>query len=159
MVESALTADLAQDRLLAYLSETLVALPKEFGLALRSDNPELAAFREIATAAPYDDNDHSGRGPVDLTVDYWVTGVPEGRIAVALGMIRDIWTARGWRAVGRPDHVTARTADRYTFDVQGALTGDGVFIDGGLSIEGRSPQYPGPIRNPRHTLPFILERP
>lgn len=157
-VATDLTETAARQRITAYLTQTLRALPAGVGLSRRPDNPNLARLDDgdAAITVPCDDNDISGDGPEQVQLGYWVVGVPAGQNSHFFDLIRDAWTGRGFILHPEADSRWAPvfTPDGYTLVVQDAGKGDG-----SLSINTGSPCFPLSGKDATTPQPNELHRP
>ncbi|MGW0172596.1 hypothetical protein ACWDUM_02000 [Rhodococcus sp. NPDC003322] len=99
-VETALTREVAQQRLFAHLDDTLAALPP--GTSLTRAHPELSTGTfGPAHTIPCDDSNTVRDGPLFLTATYWVSGVPRGEANSYHDILVRLWTDRGWPMTDR----------------------------------------------------------
>lgn len=138
-VNPSLTEETARVHLIDYFRETLTSLPKFVSLALEPAAPGDAAKYNAGTAAPCDDKDKSGSGPVNLGLNYWVHGVAPAENAECFHKVVQIW--RDWKWHIEEDSTSGFLRGRATSPENYSLT----VIDngfGGLSIIGSSPCFP-----------------
>jgi len=132
------TATAAQTQLLELFSQTLALLPAETSLSLERSSPKLQSH-DLGVSAPCDDNDQTGKGPVNLSIAYWVHGVPQGVERKYVDMVAAGWAEKGWSP--RDDGgAQSRIVRGYP------LRGYAVIIQvnpvGGVSLTGSSPCFP-----------------
>lgn len=154
-VNESLTKEAAQRQIVDYLKESLATLPE--GVTFTRDHP-VSRNGDFGpgTTVPCDDTDSAATGPVDFSVNYWVSGIPNGLVEDYLDSLVDFWNERGWSTTQRTDG-NIRSAN-------GSVPGDYVLvvstsIRGDLSIGGRSPCFPRPKGPSVGNAPEVIEHP
>ena len=137
-VDANLTRDGAQAQMVTHFTEVLAHAPTSLSLALAAPKPTLQAQEKGITVPCYDDNTvHDS--PVNLQVDFWVQGIPDGDETTAYHALVRAFTDAGWSTT--PDETTTDKITR-------AYTPDGYALElwlnsvGGLSLGASSPCFP-----------------
>jgi hypothetical protein len=134
-----LTEAQARAQSLHYLTETLKQLPPQISLSWQNPRYPQSVFGDAQTV-PCIDDDTVKNPPLNLGVDYWVVGVPDGQTQQYFQTIVDIWKKFGWQTVidkneSPQTYGRARTPDDYAINVDDNGQGD-------LSIALSSPCFP-----------------
>lgn len=116
-VDTSLTTQIAQTRVLEYFTETLAALPAQTTLSLQNSTAGKGQFYTGDTV-PCDDSDQTDTGPLNLQLRYWVHGVPIGQQIAYFDLIVSVLDVQNWSPrrdiKGNDRIVRASTSDGYT---------------------------------------------
>ncbi|SEL56992.1 hypothetical protein [Rhodococcus maanshanensis] len=137
-VDTALTEVAAAAALVEYFGEALSALPEGASLTLAHPSSSIGAFNP-GGVTPCDDNDGDAAGPVFLTLNYWVSGIPEGGAAQELDAIAAYWDDRD-RPLVRRSSGEGSTAVATMPDGSAIVAHDNG--RGSLSVSGTSACFP-----------------
>ncbi|WP_188829173.1 hypothetical protein [Nocardia camponoti] len=155
-MNESLTAPQAQEKIYAYMRETLGELPAGAALSKVPDNTELGVRRSLRpNAVPCWDGNIQSSGPRYLSVHYWITGLPAGSVQQYYDQIGASWKAKGWeiQTMGT-DVIKASIPDGFGLKVQDAGKGDG-----SLSLAGYSPCIPESTIDQLANNPETIPRP
>jgi hypothetical protein len=137
-MDTALTEGAASAALVEHFGEALSALPEGASLTLAHPGSPVGAFPP-GGVTPCDDNDGDAAGPVFLTLNYWVSGIPEGGAAQNLDAIAAHWEGRD-RPLVRRSTDGGRTAVATMPDGSAIVAHDNG--RGSLSLSGTSACFP-----------------
>ncbi|GAB4587067.1 hypothetical protein [Nocardia sp. IFM 10818] len=160
---STLTLPSARQRIEAYLTDTLNALPAGVRLTLIPERlAEGRSADELVkpmAAAPCDGDMNDTAGPVKTQVVYYVSGIPADHADQYFTQVKKYWVSRLWNMTETELTVQAiaATADGYQLFVRhGNATDDGVGDDV-LILGGTSPCF---LRSATTTapLPTVIEQ-
>ena len=146
----------AQHTIYGYFNETLRALPGNINLSNRPDNDRLAVKgNNRALAIPCWDGSIQSHGPRQVSIGYWIVGVPSGGTREYFQRIVDFWRTKGWgQSYGDETAVAVRSSDGFGLKVQDAGKGDG-----SLSLTGFSPCVPEETKDSLADLPEVFPTP
>lgn len=147
-----LTRPAAQQKMVAYLSDTVGALPAGTTLTRRSPvDPSVEL--DAGLTVPCDDSNTADNSLVDFSVRYWVSGILSGESERIFEAIIRNWEDRGWSTTETNDDprtVAAVLPDSYALiAVGGAL----------VTVSGRSPCFPAPLVPDDPDAPLTIEHP
>ncbi|MGW6378729.1 hypothetical protein ACWFRB_21965 [Rhodococcus sp. NPDC055112] len=153
-IDTALTENAASATLVEYLGEALSALPEGASFTLAHPSSPVGAFHP-GGITPCDDNDGDANGPVFLTLNYWVSGIPEGGAAQNLDAIAAHWEGRD-RPLVRRSMGQGRTAVATMPDGSAIVVHDNG--RGSLSVSGTSACFPR-ASSGAADQPEVIDRP
>ncbi|WP_306365686.1 hypothetical protein [Nocardia sp. CC227C] len=139
----------ARQRIEAYLTETLNALPTGVRLTLSperlpAEGPSADEFPPPMAAAPCDGDMNDTAGPVKAQVLYYLSGIPSGQANQYYTKVMKYWVSRLWNVTETELTIQAMAAtdDGYQLVVRhGNAAEDGVGEDV-LILAGTSPCFP-----------------
>lgn len=137
-LDTNLTRDAAQIRILEHFTEVLTRVPT--GLSLGQTPPKPDLQKELpGITVPCNDDNTVTNSPLNLQVPFWVQGITDGGETEAYQALVQSFRDAGWSTVpdkAYPNEVTrAYTPDGYALIAQ-------LNSVGGLSLTGSSPCFP-----------------
>lgn len=137
-MDSSLTQDIAEQRVLDYLTDSLAILPPGTTLSRSYSGSTTRGFGS-GGVGPCDDGNLIKDGPVAFSVQYWVDGVPPGQGLTYFESLAVGWRDKGWSLSGREqfEHRLLRGGAPDGFAISASLN-----RDGDLSLIGTSPCFP-----------------
>lgn len=136
-VDTNLTEDYAQGRLITLVTNTLGALPASTSLGVQNPTPGRGSFPADRTV-PCDDSDQTSTGPVNLQFERWVQNTQPDQVNTDLDAVAAAWQAAG---------LTVDDTKAITLRVVKMRTGDGYAViaqsndKGYYSVSGSSPCF------------------
>ena len=154
-VDPALTTATALNNLVTYMTDTLGALNPATSLA-RANPVAGADSLSDGNNVPCNDNDQTGRGPVNFQFSLFVHDLPANGGPAALDAIEATWSAKGWapQRDSRGSTQTIRAVARGGYALSAVLNNRGT-----VALSGSSPCYPYANADIKASAPRAIPHP
>lgn len=116
-----------------------------------------AMVRQVdAVTVPCDDNDQTNTGPVNLQLDYWVHGIPEGDGIAYFESVSKAFADKGW-SPQRDIRGGQRIVRGYTTNGYALIAH--LNVNGELSLTSSSPCFPKTNDHSTTPQPSVIQHP